>query len=92
MPGIDTVKLRKAALALARGGVGCYPRSGFIHLDARPPSAVVFRLPRQAHCRPLTRIRITLRKSLFERSVVPVDVIVKMNYSILCYNDRAIQD
>jgi uncharacterized protein YcbK (DUF882 family) len=33
MPGIDTVKLRKAALVLARGGVGYYPHSDFIHLD-----------------------------------------------------------
>ena len=33
MPGIDTFKLRKAALALARGGVGYYPHSHFIHLD-----------------------------------------------------------
>jgi uncharacterized protein YcbK (DUF882 family) len=33
MPGIDTLELRKAALALARGGVGYYPHSGFIHVD-----------------------------------------------------------
>ena len=33
MPGVDTFKLRKAALALARGGVGYYPHSDFIHLD-----------------------------------------------------------
>src|SRR5246500_3637878 len=33
MPGIDTLKLRKAALGLARGGVGYYPHSDFIHLD-----------------------------------------------------------
>jgi uncharacterized protein YcbK (DUF882 family) len=33
MPGIDTLKLRKAALALHRGGVGYYPHSDFIHLD-----------------------------------------------------------
>jgi uncharacterized protein YcbK (DUF882 family) len=33
MPGVDTRKLRKAALALARGGVGYYPHSDFIHLD-----------------------------------------------------------
>src|SRR5271166_4542328 len=29
MPGIDTLKLRKAALALGRGGVGYYPHSDF---------------------------------------------------------------
>ena len=33
MPGIDTLKLRKAALALGRGGVGYYPHSDFIHVD-----------------------------------------------------------
>ena len=33
MPGIDTLKLRKAALALRRGGVGYYPHSDLIHVD-----------------------------------------------------------
>jgi uncharacterized protein YcbK (DUF882 family) len=33
MPGIDTLKLRRAALALRRGGVGYYPHSDFIHVD-----------------------------------------------------------
>jgi uncharacterized protein YcbK (DUF882 family) len=33
MPGIDTLKLREAALALRRGGVGYYPHSDFIHVD-----------------------------------------------------------
>jgi uncharacterized protein YcbK (DUF882 family) len=33
MPGIDTLALRKAALALRRGGVGYYPHSDFIHVD-----------------------------------------------------------
>jgi uncharacterized protein YcbK (DUF882 family) len=33
MPGIDTLTLRRAALALARGGVGYYPHSDFIHVD-----------------------------------------------------------
>jgi len=33
MPGVDTLKLRKAALALPRGGVGYYPHSDFIHVD-----------------------------------------------------------
>jgi uncharacterized protein YcbK (DUF882 family) len=33
MPGIDTLKLRMAALALSRGGVGYYPHSDFIHVD-----------------------------------------------------------
>ena len=33
MPGVDTLRLRKAALALQRGGVGYYPHSDFIHVD-----------------------------------------------------------
>jgi uncharacterized protein YcbK (DUF882 family) len=33
MPGVDTLSLRKAALSLARGGVGYYPHSNFIHVD-----------------------------------------------------------
>ena len=33
MPGFDTLKLREAALALHRGGVGYYPYSDFIHVD-----------------------------------------------------------
>lgn len=33
MPGVDTLKLRRAALALHRGGVGYYPHSNFIHVD-----------------------------------------------------------
>jgi len=33
IPGVDTLTLRNAALALVRGGVGYYPRSGFVHVD-----------------------------------------------------------
>jgi len=33
IPGVDTLTLRNAALALHRGGVGYYPRSGFVHVD-----------------------------------------------------------
>jgi uncharacterized protein YcbK (DUF882 family) len=33
IPGVDTLKLRRAALALRRGGVGYYPHSDFIHVD-----------------------------------------------------------
>lgn len=33
IPGVDTRTLRNAALLLARGGVGYYPRSGFVHVD-----------------------------------------------------------
>ena len=33
IPSVNTLKLRKAALALQRGGVGYYPHSDFIHVD-----------------------------------------------------------
>jgi len=33
MPGVPTAELRKAALALHRGGVGFYPKSQFVHVD-----------------------------------------------------------
>jgi uncharacterized protein YcbK (DUF882 family) len=33
IPGINTLALRHAALALQRGGVGYYPHSDFIHVD-----------------------------------------------------------
>jgi uncharacterized protein YcbK (DUF882 family) len=33
IPGVDTLKLRNAAQDLGRGGVGYYPRSGFVHVD-----------------------------------------------------------
>jgi uncharacterized protein YcbK (DUF882 family) len=33
IPGIDTLTLYNAALALGRGGVGYYPRSAFVHID-----------------------------------------------------------
>lgn len=33
LPGTSTARLRDAALALGRGGVGYYPRSDFIHVD-----------------------------------------------------------
>jgi uncharacterized protein YcbK (DUF882 family) len=33
LPGQDLAKLRKAALSLKGGGVGYYPKSGFLHLD-----------------------------------------------------------
>jgi len=31
--GVDTRTIRNAALAMRRGGVGYYPRAGFVHLD-----------------------------------------------------------
>lgn len=34
--GQETQQLRKAALALAQGGVGFYPRSNFVHIDTGP--------------------------------------------------------
>ena len=33
VPGIPTVQLRDAALALRRGGVGYYAASDFVHVD-----------------------------------------------------------
>jgi uncharacterized protein YcbK (DUF882 family) len=33
LPGVDTARLRDAALDLGRGGVGYYARSDFIHID-----------------------------------------------------------
>jgi uncharacterized protein YcbK (DUF882 family) len=33
LSGVETARLRDAALELARGGVGYYPQSNFIHLD-----------------------------------------------------------
>jgi uncharacterized protein YcbK (DUF882 family) len=33
IPGVRTLALRNAALALGRGGVGYYPRSAFVHVD-----------------------------------------------------------
>jgi uncharacterized protein YcbK (DUF882 family) len=33
IPGVDTLSLRNAALTLARGGVGYYPKSEFVHVD-----------------------------------------------------------
>jgi uncharacterized protein YcbK (DUF882 family) len=33
IPGVDTRTLRDVALKLQRGGVGYYPRSGFVHVD-----------------------------------------------------------
>jgi uncharacterized protein YcbK (DUF882 family) len=33
IPGVNTLTLRDAALALHEGGVGYYPRSGFVHVD-----------------------------------------------------------
>ncbi|MBL0941788.1 MAG: YcbK family protein [Alphaproteobacteria bacterium] len=38
-PGIDLKDLRKAALLEKAGGVGYYPKSGFIHVDIRDKPA-----------------------------------------------------
>jgi len=35
-PGVPVFKIRQAAQALDMGGVGFYPRSGFVHLDTGP--------------------------------------------------------
>jgi uncharacterized protein YcbK (DUF882 family) len=36
LPGVELSSLRRAALSLQGGGVGYYPRSGFIHVDTGP--------------------------------------------------------
>jgi uncharacterized protein YcbK (DUF882 family) len=36
LPGLKTAALRKAAVAIRGGGVGYYPRSGFVHMDVGP--------------------------------------------------------
>jgi uncharacterized protein YcbK (DUF882 family) len=36
LPGCDLSVVREAALQLKAGGVGYYPRSGFVHLDTGP--------------------------------------------------------
>lgn len=33
IPGVDIIDLRDAAISLKAGGVGFYPKSGFIHVD-----------------------------------------------------------
>jgi uncharacterized protein YcbK (DUF882 family) len=33
VPGVPTARVRDAALALHRGGVGYYPASDFVHVD-----------------------------------------------------------
>jgi uncharacterized protein YcbK (DUF882 family) len=35
-PGVAVARVRQAARALQMGGVGFYPRSGFVHLDTGP--------------------------------------------------------
>ena len=36
IPGVELYRLKEAALRLARGGVGYYPRSDFVHIDSGP--------------------------------------------------------
>ncbi len=36
VPGVSTERLRDSALSLQMGGVGYYPRSGFVHVDVGP--------------------------------------------------------
>ena len=33
LPGYDTGRLSKACIAMKAGGVGCYPKSDFVHID-----------------------------------------------------------
>jgi uncharacterized protein YcbK (DUF882 family) len=43
VPGISTIALRNAALALHAGGVGFYPVSQFVHVDVGPVRTWSFR-------------------------------------------------
>lgn len=36
LPGVSLARVREAALSMQAGGVGYYPKSGFIHLDTGP--------------------------------------------------------
>jgi uncharacterized protein YcbK (DUF882 family) len=36
LPGVSLSRLRDVALAARMGGVGFYPRDGFVHLDTGP--------------------------------------------------------
>jgi uncharacterized protein YcbK (DUF882 family) len=36
VPGVSLERLHGAALALGGGGVGYYPRDGFVHVDSGP--------------------------------------------------------
>lgn len=33
LPGVELIRVRAAAMALGRGGVGYYPKDGFVHVD-----------------------------------------------------------
>ena len=33
MPGVPLERVKLAALSMGRGGVGFYPRDGFVHVD-----------------------------------------------------------
>lgn len=49
IPGVSTARVRDAALSLAMGGVGYYPRSGFVHVDVGPVRQWTFGLTRRIH-------------------------------------------
>jgi len=49
IPGVDTLTLRNAALTLARGGVGYYPRSEFVHVDTGRVRTWCYGCNRQSH-------------------------------------------
>ena len=36
MPGVPVFQIRQVARSLSMGGVGFYPRSGFVHIDTGP--------------------------------------------------------
>jgi uncharacterized protein YcbK (DUF882 family) len=36
LPGLNTSVLTRAAYNLKKGGIGYYPRDGFVHIDVGP--------------------------------------------------------
>ncbi|MGB0935278.1 MAG: DUF882 domain-containing protein [Alphaproteobacteria bacterium] len=40
IPGVRLKTIRNTAVSFQKGGVGYYPRSGFVHVDTRPRPAV----------------------------------------------------
>jgi uncharacterized protein YcbK (DUF882 family) len=51
IPGVSAKLVRDAALSLAAGGVGYYPRSQFVHVDVGPVRQWTFNAP-SAHKTP----------------------------------------
>jgi uncharacterized protein YcbK (DUF882 family) len=61
IPGVSTRQLRNAALALARGGVGYYPHSEFVHVDMGRVRRWQYPEPRQAAKKTIPRWSASVR-------------------------------